>query len=68
MKHENKSQIPNLSQPVGQDPTSEVPEKTPKEQSILGLAAELKNLLRGDEVYRSEQAHRLDARDEKTEK
>jgi len=48
-----------LSETVSQPAKTEEP---PKERSIFGLAAELKNLVRGDRVHRSEQALRKKAR------
>jgi len=68
MNKEQITQAPNPSQLFGQSLTSAILEKAPKERSIFGLAAELKNTLRGDQVYRSERTHRFELRNKKTAK
>lgn len=65
MKKENPIVTSRPNEPFGQSPASAVSGKSPQERSLFGLAAELKNLLRGDRIFRSEQTQRLELRNEK---
>jgi len=52
----------SLDQPSEAESSPAILEEQPKERSVFGLAAELKNLITGDRIHRSEQARRIKSR------
>lgn len=51
---------------AGRANTAPATDEQSTERSVSGLAAELKNLLRGDQMYRSEQARRIQSKETKS--